>query len=356
MRRLISMTRALVLMTARQRQALFWNLAFPVIILTLLSLAFGRSTGLNVTVGVAGQGPVAAQVRAALASIKGVTVDTGSAQVELQALQKGTRDAVIDVPAGVPRASAPLPITLYYDQTNLAQSGAVVSLVSQVVNGLNQVLTHSRPVIALHEQGTAAVSNSYIDYLAPGIIAMSVMTASVIGIASRLAVWREQRILKRLRATPLLGWQFVAANVIAQMIVVLAQVLILTGLATTVFGVHLAGSLPLAIGLALLGGLGFLTIGFTISGLARTPDAAGAIANVVTMPMMFLSGVYFPISGAPDWLKPVIGVLPLTYLANGLRDVMLHGATVSDLTTDLVALLLTAALGFIVAARTFRWE
>lgn len=356
MKELVSMTRAMILMTVRARQALFWNLAFPIIILTLLSLAFGRGNSISITVGVAGNGPIAAQLHASLAAISGVTVDTGSAQEELAALKKGDRDAVLLAPDGIPSETAPLTITLYYDQTNLTQGGAVVSLVSQVVSGLNQELTRSLPVVTLRQQGIAAVSNSYIDYLAPGIIAMSVMTSSVIGIASRMVSWREQRILKRLRATPLAPWQFVAANVLSQMIVVLAQVLILTILATTAFGVHLVGSLWLAVGLAFLGGLGFLTIGFTISGLAKTVDSASAIANVVTMPMMFLSGVYFPLSGAPQWLRPVINVLPLTYLANGLRDVMLHGSGAGDIAGDIAALLITAAIGFAVAARTFRWE
>jgi ABC-2 type transport system permease protein len=131
---------------------------------------------------------------------------------------------------------------------------------------------------------------------------------------------------------------------------------VLTLVATKVFNVAIVGSVPLVVGLALLGGLAFLTIGFAVSGLAKTGEAANAIGNVVTLPMMFLSGVYFPVSGAPDWIKPIIGFLPLTYLANGLRDVMLRGTGPGGLGLDAVALLITAVVGFGVAARTFRWE
>ena len=112
----------------------------------------------------------------------------------------------------------------------------------------------------------------------------------------------------------------------------------------------------IVLGLALLGGLAFLTIGFALSGLAATVEAAGALANIVTMPMMFLSGVYFPVSGAPDWLKPLINILPLTYLANGLRDVMEHGQGLGTIGIDFLVLVITAIVGFAVAARTFRWE
>lgn len=356
MNRLVSMTRANLKMTFRARQALFWNLAFPVIILTLLSVVFGRGNNFNITVGVVGNGPVATALEDSLHQIKDVTVKTGAEQEELKALKNGDRDAVLVIPNGAPTPGQPLAVTMYYDQTNLSQSSAVVTLVSQVVQGLNQHLTHAPQALVLRQQGIAAASNSYIDYLAPGIVALSIMTSSVIGVSSRMVGYREQRILKRLRATPLAPLEFVGSNVISQLVVVLVQVVVLTALATTVFGVHIAGNMVTAIILALIGGLAFLTIGFALSGLAKTVEAAGALANVVTMPMMFLSGVYFPVSSAPAWLKPIIGILPLTYLANGLRDVMLHGKALSDITIDLVALLITAAIGFTVAARTFRWE
>ncbi|MDB5077521.1 MAG: type transporter [Chloroflexi bacterium] len=356
MSRLLHMTIANLKMTVRARQALFWNLAFPLIILVLLSVVFGSGGNIKVTVGVVGNGPVANATRNALAHINGVTVKTGSESGERAALKNGDRDAVLVIPPGTPAPGHPLPISLYYDQTNLSQSSVVVSLVSQVMQGVNQGITHTPQMLVLRQQGIATVSTRYIDFLLPGIIGLSIMTSGVIGISSRMVGYREQRILKRLRATPLKTWEFVASNVISQLVVVLAQVLILTAVATTLFGVHIAGSVGTMILLALLGGLAFLTIGFAISGFASTADAASALGNVVTMPMMFLSGVYFPLSAAPEWLKPIISLLPLTYLANGLRDVMNKGVSINTLGLDFVALAVTAVLGFGVAARTFRWE
>ena len=356
MKRLRSMTIAQIKMAFRARQALFWNLAFPLILLTLMSLIFGRGSGFSVTVGVAGNGPLATSTERTLRGISGVTVKTGTATEEIEQLRKGNRDAVLVVPPGNPTAQRPLAVTMYYDQTNLSQSGAVVSLVSQVVTGINQSMSGTPQLLTLRQQGIAAASNSYIDYLAPGIIAVSIMTSAINGIAARLVGYREQRILKRLRATPLSAWEFIAANVLSQLVVVAAQVAVLTLAAKFIFGVRVSGNLGLLLGLAFLGALAFLTIGFALSGLAKSGDSAGAIANAVTTPMMFLSGVYFPLSGAPSWLKPVIGLLPLTYLANGLRDVMLHATTFDGLKTDLLALLITIAIGLTVAARAFRWE
>jgi len=136
----------------------------------------------------------------------------------------------------------------------------------------------------------------------------------------------------------------------------MVQVLVLTAVATTLLGVHIAGSVGTVILLSLVGGLAFLTIGFAVSGFSSTVESASAIGNVITMPMMFLSGVYFPLSGAPAWLKPIIAVLPLTYLANGLRDVMEKGAAMNTLGLDFAALAVTTAIALAVASRTFRWE
>jgi ABC-2 type transport system permease protein len=359
MSRLVSMTLANVKMTYRARQALFWNLALPLILMGLLGLVLSNSS-FGATISVVGKGPVATLVTDSLHSINGITIKTGSESDERAALKKGDRDAVVIVPDAPAAPGQPLQITLYYDQTNLSRSDATVSLVSQVVQGVNERLverkTHASPQIVLHQEGIAAVSTRYIDFLAPGVLGFSIMTSGVIGIASRMVGYREKRILKRLRATPMKAWEFILSNVISQLVVVLAQVAVLLLAATLLFGVHVQGSMISVVLLSLLGGLAFLTIGFAISGLAATEEAASAIGNLITMPMMFLSGVYFPLTGAPGWLKPVVNVLPLTYLVSGLRDVMEKGLSISAVGVDFAVLGVTSLVGFAFAARMFRWD
>jgi len=362
MNRFRSLTIANIKMTFRARQALFWNLAFPIIMLVLLALVLGNGGGFGVTVGVVGDShnPITAAARQALGDIKDVTLKTGSEAEERAALKNGDRDAVLVIPGQLPTSRQPVPVTMYYDQTNLTQSSAVVALVSQVVQGIDEHMLQQRtgigPQVVLNQQGISAVSTRYIDFLAPGIIAFALMTSGVIGVSSRMVGYREKRILKRLRATPMQTWEFVLSNVISQLFVVLAQVAILVGVATLLFNVHVVGSMGTLIALAMLGGLAFLTIGFAVSGLASTVESASAIGNVITLPMMFLSGIYFPVSGAPGWLQPIINVLPLTYLANGLRDVMEKGLPISSIGVDFVVLAITSAVALAVSTRTFRWD
>jgi ABC-2 type transport system permease protein len=353
------MTLANIKMTFRARQALFWNLAFPLILMALLGLVLGNNN-FGATISVVGKSPVATQITDRLQAIHGISVKTGTESTERAALKTGDRDAVVVVSNAPAVPGRPTQVTLYYDQTNLSQSDAVVSLVSQVVQGVNEQIIEGQSrlpaQIVLHQEGIASVSTRYIDFLVPGVLAFSIMTAGIIGIASRMVGYREKLILKRLRATPLRAWEFVLSNVASQLVVVLAQVGVLLLAATLFFGVHIQGSLVTVILLSLLGGLAFLTIGFAVSGFAATEEAASAIGNLVTMPMMFLAGVYFPLSGAPGWLKPIIGVLPLTYLVNGLRDVAEKGISINAIGIDFVALAITAVVGFAVAARTFRWD
>lgn len=106
----------------------------------------------------------------------------------------------------------------------------------------------------------------------------------------------------------------------------------------------------------ILGSLAFLTIGFFIAGVSRKVESANALANLVGFPMLFLAGVFFPLDQSPVWLQYIAKALPLSYLADGLRQVMIYGASISHLWVHATALLVTAIIGLLLATRFFRWE
>jgi ABC-2 type transport system permease protein len=139
-------------------------------------------------------------------------------------------------------------------------------------------------------------------------------------------------------------------------IVAIAQSLILVGLAWAVFGLVVRGSWLLIFVAIVLGSLAFLAIGFAISGFARNVETAASYANLVTFPMLFLSGVFFPIDSAPAWLQPITHVLPLSYLVDALREPMTRGEGLSAVWLDWLVLLATFAIALTVAIRFFRWE
>ncbi|EQD55984.1 membrane protein containing ABC-2 type transporter domain protein [mine drainage metagenome] len=123
-----------------------------------------------------------------------------------------------------------------------------------------------------------------------------------------------------------------------------------------VFHVNLFLNASILVPLCVLGIGAFLAIGLLLSGLAKDSESVGPLTNVVTLPMMFLSGVFFPVSGLPGGLRQVVSLLPLTYLVNGLRGSMLQTGTMVSQRTDILALLVWVLIASFAASRVFRWE
>jgi len=182
------------------------------------------------------------------------------------------------------------------------------------------------------------------------------MNSGVIGLSTAFVIFRERGILRRIKVTPFPLTSFILARVLSQLVVALAQSLILVLLARLLFGLDVHGN-PLVIVLVLLlGSLAFLAIGFAISGFARNAETAASYANLVTFPMLFLSGVFFSIDDAPSWLRPITRALPLAYLVDALREPMTRGRGLGTIWVDLLVLMATFAVAMVLAVRFFRWD
>jgi ABC-type multidrug transport system permease subunit len=170
--------------------------------------------------------------------------------------------------------------------------------------------------------------------------------------------WGEVRVAgyDALRATPLPLPSFIGARVVTQLVVALAQVAILLGMAKLLFDLRVVGSLLSVATFVVLGSLAFLSLGFFLAGISGKVESANALANLVAFPMLFLSGVFFRLDVAPQWVQYVAHALPLTYLAEGLRQVMVYGTPLAELWPEILALLVTTGVGLALVARSFRWD
>jgi len=197
---------------------------------------------------------------------------------------------------------------------------------------------------------------SFIDFFVPGILAMSIMNAGVIGLSTAFTSYREKGILRRIKVTPFALWKFILARIVAQMAVIMATSAILVGIGMLVWGLTVRGNILLIMGVIAIGSLAFLAIGYAISSVARNTETAASYANLVTFPMLFLSGVFFPVGSMPGWLQPVIDVLPLRYLVDALREPMMYGRGIGATWTDLLVLLGVFAVSLAFAIRFFKWD
>jgi ABC-2 type transport system permease protein len=342
-------------MSLRNRTALFWNLLFPALFIVIFGLVFGNTGGVTFSVGIVGPpSDYQNRVVAVMAGSDAFAVTRGAEGEELMALREGERDVVlIFAPLAADNPGAVPTVTLYYDQTNRSTAQIALGAVRQVLTAVAGDPAESDNVIV---RPVTTQEVSFIDFFVPGVLAMSIMNSGIIGLSTSFVTYRERGILRRIKVTPFPLSSFVLAKVLAQMIQIVLQALILVGLGLMLFGLNVRGNPVLILGIVIAGSLAFLAIGFAISSVARNAEIAASYANLITFPMLFLSGVFFPVDSVPDWLQPLLKVLPLAYLVDALRQLMTLGRGLPAIWTDLAVLAATFAVGIIFAVRFFRWD
>lgn len=343
-------------MNLRNRMALFWNLAFPLIFIVLFGYLFNTGGFSAISVGIAGSqtSEVSEAIYQGFSTNDAFNVSEGSEGDELQALRDGDRSAVVVLGEGA--SEGQVSATVYYDDTDPQQAAIVQSTVQGYLDQFNlEALGENRPVTVASE-GIASTDIRYMDFLVPGLLAMSIMNTSLIGLASAFVSYREKGILRRIKATPFPLSQFIFAKIVTQLSIAVAQAVILITVGRILFDLQIDGSYINILVMVMLGGLAFLSVGFVVSSFARNQEAADALSNAIAFPMLFLAGVFFPVDSAPAWLQVITRLMPLRYLADGMRSVMVEGGTLPEQWLNIIILLATAAIGTLLSLRLFRWE
>ena len=362
MRALAAMTAANVKSFYRDRASLFWTLAFPVIFVVLFGSIFSGGTN-RFTLGWVDQdgSPAAARMRDGFAQVSILDLRDASEEDALEEMRQGDLDAIVVVQPGLGEALATassgdaFPLAVYTDPSRQNASATVQPVVGQVVNGMNQALSGAPPRLRVETRPLQTENITAAAYFVPSILAMALMQLGVFA-AIPLVAQREKLILKRLSATPLSRATLVTSNVLMRLVIAVVQSILIIGIGAALFGVTIVGNLLFVAGLIALGALTFLAIGYVIASYARTEESANALTSVVQFPLMFLSGIFFPIEFMPDWLQPVAGIMPLTYLGDGLRQTMVGGAAYVPLPMDVLVLVAWLGGASLISARFFRWQ
>jgi ABC-2 type transport system permease protein len=298
------------------------------------------------------------QMAQGLRASDSLQVFSGAQTAELQALREGHRNAVIVLEPGFGQALAqghPTSIQVYYDESSPVMAANARMAAQSIVASLNQQASHQPAAVTLQEQAVSVHNLRQIDWLTPGMLGMLLMWANL-GVGVSLVEWRQRGILRRLAVTPLRSGVLISTQMLARLALSLAQGAALILVAMLVFGVQVTGSW-LALGVAVaLGALAMQGVGFAVGSFARTPEIANAAFFLISFPMMFLSGSYFPTDSAPAFLTPLIKAMPLTYLNDALRQIINNGASFSGVQTDLLVIAAWLVVAVILATRAFRWS
>jgi ABC-type multidrug transport system permease subunit len=195
----------------------------------------------------------------------------------------------------------------------------------------------------------------YVDWLVPGVLAMNMMFSCLWGVGWVVVRYRKNGVLKRLQATPLTPFEFLSAQVLARIIIVIAVTLMVFVGADLVVGFTVRGSY-LALFLVFLSGAACLTsMGLIVATRLKTEEVADGLLNLISWPMMFFSGVWFSMDGTHPFAQFIAGLFPLTHLVDAARRIMIDGAGVAEVFFEISLLSAVTLLLLLVSARLFRW-
>lgn len=340
-----TLARAMLRSFFRDRMALFFTFFFPLMFLVVFGLVFNNQGSSPTTIGVVGSGPLVQRLPSSVLKAKRYpTLDAGVA-----AVRSG------DVPAVVTQQGDRL--VLRFAQSDPVQAATVQGILGAVVDRANVAATGQAPRLTLDARRVEDDSLKPIQFITGGILSWGVATSAAFGAALTIVSWRRKQLLRRVRLSPAPVWSVVAARVGVSVVVAFVQAALYIGIALTPpFGLQLAGSWWLAVPLLLCGTLAFLSIGLFVGSVAKTEEAASAMANFIVLPMAFLSGTFFDISAAPGWMQAVSNLLPLRHMNDAMVDVLARGQGVGQVVTPCLILLGFAVVLTALGGWLFRWD
>ncbi|MDC0709417.1 ABC transporter permease [Stigmatella sp. ncwal1] len=324
----------------REPEALFWVFAFPLLTSLALGIAFRNQELPELAVAVA-DGPEAERLAASLEAVEGLTASRMSEAEGRDAMRRGKVSLVL-LPGPPPQ--------LVVDPKR--EDGRTARLMT--VDAINRLQGRVDPVAPRLQEVTEPGSR-YIDFLIPGLLGFGLLSSSLWGLGWALVQMRTGKLLKRLIATPMKRTHFLLSFLLSRSLLSLVEILFFVLFARLLFDVRMVGSHLSFVALGLFGSLSFGGIALLTVSRAKTSEAASGLMNLVSMPMLLLSGVFFSANNFPEWMQPLIQFLPLTALNDGLRAIMIDGASLFALWRQGLVLGGWGFLSFLIALRYFKW-
>lgn len=330
----------------RDKVAFFFSFAFPLMFIVIFGLIFSDSGTQRIELGVTGEGPVIQALES-----------TGALELtEFDTFQEGfvrVRDG--DLPAMI--AVEGRNVTLRFAASDQNAAATVRGIVEGVVNDVNLRSAGVEPLYSVRAQQVEDSSLKPIQFIVPGMMSWGVALGAVFGSAFTLVSWRRKQVLRRIRSAPVGIFTVLGSRLVATLMIGIVQAIVFIGVGTLpVFGLQLAGRWWLGIPILLLGIIAFFAVGLVIGAVCKTEEATSGVANAIIVPMAFLSGVFFPLDGAPGWMQAVSDFMPLKHMNEGISAFLVGNQGAEALLTPSLVLAGVTVLMLAIAAKVFNWE
>jgi ABC-2 type transport system permease protein len=345
----------------RNPVGLFFSLFFPIILISLFGLIFNQPTP-TATIYVQNEdhnSPSSQQFLAALNQTGAVHEQfvPASAGNLSHWLVNNSQTVGLVIPDGFQSAyvnRTPINLTLYTSPQDQVSGGIAEAAVGDVGNQFSFAAVHATPFIGVTPHPVGSTAFKSIDYLVPGLIGFSILTSPMFSMVDISSTYRKEGLFRQLSLTPLTKGEWLLAKILWYIVLTFISAAIMVAIGLELFGAHVTltwGLLPFLV----LGPLFFVSLGMLAGSVAKTPETAAVIGNVITFPMMFLAGTFFPVSDFGPGLQTVAHALPLYYVIDGMDKVMLFNNFAGAI-PDLVVLAVGSVFVFIAAILAFRWR
>ena len=351
----------------RNPLALFFSLIFPIILISLFGLIFSNVGGGPVTLIVVNGdhgSPASVAFLSALNNtsvVRVYVISPPSGGLASWLGQNGYAAGLV-VPAGFQTnytGDRPVNLTVYANPQDAAATGTVLGAVQGVANGFNLKAACSggaacTPIVGFRMENVGSAVFTYIDYLIPGLIGFSILTSPMFSMVDITSSYRKEGIFRQLSLTPLTRAEWLTARVLWYVALTFVTAGIMLAAGIGLFGAHVKIALGI-VPFLIVGPFFFVSLGMLAGSVAKTPESAALIGNLITFPMMFLSGTFFTVSSFPAGLQTFAHLLPLYYVIDGMNQVMLFSNGTRAL-TDFTIVLVASVVVFLLAVRLFRWR
>lgn len=360
MRKFLALFHARNMEFFRDRGTLIWNILFPVILVFGFAFAFSGDEDTLFSVGVIGTGevPESFAEMPALEFIRYSESGNETRDAVINRLRQHQIDMVIDLESNEyylnsESTAAPVLRRLFISTEDPARGTIVNDTTSNDTTMAEGNSVHASGFV---EREISGEPIRYVDWLVPGVIGMNMMFSCLFGVGFVLVRYRKNGVLKRLKATPVTAFTFVSAQAASRLVIVIVTSAFVFAGTNVFLNFTMNGSYFTLLLITSLAIVCMIAIGLVFAGRLKSEELAGGLMNLVTFPMIILSGVFFSLEGTPEIMQQLSLALPLTHFISGARAIMLEGAGLIEVMPNLLALTGMSMLFLTVSAALFRWE
>ncbi|MBS1518615.1 MAG: ABC transporter permease [Bacteroidetes bacterium] len=355
-RAMLSLTKASLTALLRNPSAVVFNLVFPLIFIIVFGFIGGG--GFRIDVAFENNSDTLNPVYQGLKSSGTVKIERDMKDdLAYSELEKGRIDAVIGIQKD---QSGKTVVNLKTTKASPERGSILKMIVNEIVDKQNLAVSDVKiPKTELKEQVVEGRKFKTIDFILPGQLGFSLLSAGVFGTAFIFISLRQTLVIKRFFSTPVKKVYIILGESLSRLIFSIFTSLIIILIGYFFFGFTLINGFVTFLNMMIMSVIAllvFLGFGFVVSGIAKNESAVPSIANLITLPQFLLAGTFFPISNFPEWLQPVSHALPLTYLNEALRKISFEGAGLYDVRYDILIMAAWGVVVYAIAVKVFKWE